>query len=124
MSTTDLDLFHAPSHWRTTGDGKSRDRAITPAARHSVARTFPAGDPQPTVYRLSNPWTFHLVAACAVAALTLVGGFAAAVLDSGRLDLVAAAVLTSLALVVGLSVLHGRFEANPPQSAFVPVDPA
>jgi hypothetical protein len=89
-------------------------------------RPPPAVPAEPgTEFRLRNPWTFHLVTACAVAALTVVGGFAAAaVLDAVRLYLTVGAVGVALALVVGLSTLHSRFEANPPKSAFVPADPA
>jgi hypothetical protein len=83
-------------------------------------RPQPPTDPAPTVLRLRNPWTLHLVAACLVASATLAGGFvAAAVLDAARLYLSAGAIGVALALVVGLSAAHSRFEACPPRSAWV-----
>lgn len=97
----------------------------TTFARRTVARTYPQPAPAPAVFRLRNPWTFHLVASCVVAALTVTGGFAAvAVFDQARLGWIAGAVGVSLVLVLVLSTAHARFEANPPQSAFVPVDPS
>jgi hypothetical protein len=97
--------------------------------RRTVARVprqsdAPPADPKPTVYRLRNPWTFHLVAACVVAAVTVAGGFTAAVLGAVRLDVVVGAVLFSLVLVAVLSSVQARFERRAPASAFKPVDPA
>jgi len=82
----------------------------------------PAAVPPPTVFRLRNPWTPHLLGACAVAALTTVGAGAGAVMtQSARLDWSVVAVLLSLLPALVLSTLHGRFEKCPPDSAFVPV---
>ncbi len=79
---------------------------------------------EPTAFRLRNPWTPHLAGACVAASAATVGVLLAALAEAVRLGISCAVVLAVWALVLLLSWRHGRFEANPPASAFVPADPA
>jgi hypothetical protein len=74
----------------------------------------------PTVSRLHNPWTPHLIGACAAASAATVGVLLAALAEAVRLDVSCGVVLAAWAVVVLLSWRQGRFEKDPPASAFRP----
>ncbi len=78
--------------------------------------TVPA---EPTVLRLHNPWTPHLVGACVAASAATVGVLLAALAEAVRLGVSCTVLLAEWELVLGLSWRQGRFEANPPASAWV-----
>jgi hypothetical protein len=89
----------------------------TTEIRWPPADTLPA---VPTVLRLHNPWTAHLLGACAAASAATVGVLLAALAEAVRLDVSCGVVLAAWAVVLLLSWRQGRFEADPPASAFVP----
>jgi hypothetical protein len=92
------------------------------AVHRPPADTVPA---EPTVLRLHNPWTARLVVGSAVAVGALLGTMAGvAVFDAEAFDAVAGVAFLAAVLVTALAVVHNRFEKNPPDSAFVPADPA